>query len=122
MGVSSRRCLRGRRSPGEACRSGDLSPWACGRGGCGARACGVRSEPSPWTAGRRAAATPGWCDGYIFSEEPAAGEFLVGVLGEDDMAILVVVVHVLVGVLDLVGVVHHSNFNEIIIIRRQGAD
>jgi hypothetical protein len=59
-------------------------------------------------------------DGYIFGEEPAAGEFLVGIFGEDDMAILVVVVHVLVGVLDLVGVVHHSNFNEIIIIKKPG--
>jgi hypothetical protein len=51
---------------------------------------------------------------YGFGEKSIAGNLLVDLLGEEDMAILIVIVHVLVGVLDLIGVVGHSNFNEVL--------
>ena len=44
---------------------------------------------------------------YAFGEEPAPGSLLVDISGEDDMAILVVVIHVLIGGLDFVRVVRH---------------
>ena len=44
---------------------------------------------------------------YRFGEESSPGSLFVDISGEDDMSILVVVVHVLVGVLDFVRVVRH---------------
>ena len=49
---------------------------------------------------------------YVFCEETASGYFLVDIFRQDDMAELVVVVHVLVRIFDFVGVVWHLNNND----------
>ena len=45
----------------------------------------------------------------MLGENAVSGHFTVDVFGEDDMSILVVIVHVFVRVFNLVGIVWHSN-------------
>ena len=48
----------------------------------------------------------------MFCKNAISGHLTVDVLGKNDVPVFVMVVHVLVRVLNLVGVVGHSNTNE----------
>ena len=79
-----------------------------------ARDGGVRSGPSLVTVAHPLIAIPESTKPYSFGEKSTTRKFAEDILGEDDMPILIGIVHVLVAVLDFVWVVRHSNFNEII--------
>ena len=64
------------------------------------------------TVALRELSTPAWVNKYRLIEESSPRDFLVDVFGEQHMSVLVVVIEVLIGVLDFIGVVRHSKFNE----------
>lgn len=72
-----------------------------------ARACAVSNEPSLSTAVRPWLAIPELFETYRLGQEASSCHFLVDFLGEDDMAVLIDVVHVFIGILDFLGVVRH---------------
>lgn len=74
----------------------------------------LSNEPNLSIAALRLLSTPTSYQNYRFSEKSAPGHFFVGVFRQDDMSIFVVIVGVFIRVFDFVGIMRHSNFNEIL--------
>lgn len=73
----------------------------------------VRNAPNLDFAALQSLSIPQLSKIYRLSKQPTPGHFLINLSGQYDMAILIIIVHIFVGVLDLVGIVGHSNSYQI---------